>query len=208
MVRDFGFAPNPFHGACTLATCKPVLRRVARAGDWVFGVGGVRLGDAGRLIFGMNVSETMSFDQYWLDPRFQRKKPIRNGSLSTLVGDNIYHRDPASGDWIQADSHHSRPDGTADPDNIRSDTATDRVLIAKRFVYFGKSAISIPEELLEDLGYASGRGHRKYDDAQAAALLSWMESCTRDRWGLIVGEPHEFDDGAARYAGGKDKIVR
>ncbi len=28
--RDYGFAPNPFHGICTLATCKPVIRRVAR----------------------------------------------------------------------------------------------------------------------------------------------------------------------------------
>ena len=25
--RDFGFAPNPFHGVRTLATCKPPIRK-------------------------------------------------------------------------------------------------------------------------------------------------------------------------------------
>ena len=40
--RDFGFAPNPFHGVCTLATCKPAIRKGARVGDWVIGMGGSR----------------------------------------------------------------------------------------------------------------------------------------------------------------------
>ena len=33
--RDFGFAPNPFHGVCTLATCKPKIRKFAKVGDWI-----------------------------------------------------------------------------------------------------------------------------------------------------------------------------
>jgi hypothetical protein len=41
--RDFGFAPNPFYGVLTLATCKPRIRSVASMGDWVIGVGGARL---------------------------------------------------------------------------------------------------------------------------------------------------------------------
>ena len=27
MTSDSGFAPNPFHGACTLACCKPKIRK-------------------------------------------------------------------------------------------------------------------------------------------------------------------------------------
>ena len=42
--RDFGFAPNPFHGFCTLATCKPRTRRVAKVGDWIVGMGEGGLG--------------------------------------------------------------------------------------------------------------------------------------------------------------------
>ena len=36
---DSGFAPNPFYGYCTLATCKPSIRKGADIGDWVVGSG-------------------------------------------------------------------------------------------------------------------------------------------------------------------------
>lgn len=36
---DDGAAPNPFWGVCTLAICKPAIRRVAEVGDWIAGVG-------------------------------------------------------------------------------------------------------------------------------------------------------------------------
>ena len=35
--HDTGFAPNPFHGFLTLATCKPAIRRCRAKGDWVAG---------------------------------------------------------------------------------------------------------------------------------------------------------------------------
>ena len=30
---DSGFAPNPFHGFCTIATCKPRIRKTAEIGE-------------------------------------------------------------------------------------------------------------------------------------------------------------------------------
>ena len=39
--HDLGFAPNPFHGACTLACCKPVIRKRAQLGDYILGTGAV-----------------------------------------------------------------------------------------------------------------------------------------------------------------------
>jgi hypothetical protein len=39
VARDYGFAPNPFFGVCTLATCKPLIRRIAHIGDWIVGTG-------------------------------------------------------------------------------------------------------------------------------------------------------------------------
>lgn len=36
---DDGAAPNPFHGMCSLAICKPGIRRVAQPNDWVAGLG-------------------------------------------------------------------------------------------------------------------------------------------------------------------------
>jgi len=37
--RDSGFAPNPFEGHCTIATCEPQIRRIASVGDCVLGTG-------------------------------------------------------------------------------------------------------------------------------------------------------------------------
>ena len=39
VVSDHGFAPNPFHGYCTLANCKPRIRWRAQPGDWIVGTG-------------------------------------------------------------------------------------------------------------------------------------------------------------------------
>ena len=62
VARDFGFAPNPFHGFCTLATCKPRIRRKAEVGDWVIGMGGDRLNATGRCIYAMRVSAKVNFN--------------------------------------------------------------------------------------------------------------------------------------------------
>lgn len=38
LKHDSGFAPNPFYGFCTLATCKPEIRKQAEVGDWIVGL--------------------------------------------------------------------------------------------------------------------------------------------------------------------------
>lgn len=69
---DSGFAPNPFYGSCTLATCKPDIRRSAQPKDWVVGTGSAdRWRDRGtRLVHAMKVGEAMDFRSFWDDPRF------------------------------------------------------------------------------------------------------------------------------------------
>ncbi|WP_405284447.1 hypothetical protein V3331_02565 [Gaopeijia maritima] len=206
VARDFGFAPNPFHGTCTLATCKPVIRRVAAPEDWVIGMGGKRIGASGRVVFAMQISETLSLDQYWADPRFRDKRPVRNGSSAMLLGDNIYHRD-SSGRWHQADSHHSRSDGTPDLDNLRHDTQTNRVLVASEFVYFGRAAPMVPSDILATMGYANGRGHRKFTMEKAGALLDWLRSSFSGSFGTVVDDPFEFEQPGQRYSHSRNRIL-
>ena len=74
--RDFGFAHNPFHGYCTLATCKPGIRKSAQIGDWVIGMGGSRLGATGQCVFAMQITATISFDEYWTNPIYNEKKAV------------------------------------------------------------------------------------------------------------------------------------
>jgi Nucleotide modification associated domain 2 len=68
--HDLGFAPNPFHGICTLAACKPKIRQYAEVGDYIVGTGSRPNGGLGRLIYWMRIDEIIDFDRYWSDPRF------------------------------------------------------------------------------------------------------------------------------------------
>ena len=110
VARDYGFAPNPFFGVCTLATCKPRVRKTAAIGDWVIGTGSAKRGRQGYLVYAMRVAEALTFNEYWADPRFQQKKPNLRGSLKQAFGDNIYFRDESE-QWNQLDSHHSYQGG-------------------------------------------------------------------------------------------------
>src|SRR6266853_812342 len=140
IARDYGFAPNPFYGVCTLATCKPKIRATAKIGDWVIATGSKPNKLEGRLVYAMNVEEILTFDQYWEDPRFRQKRPLLNGSLKQRYGDNIYHRDKKTGKWVQENSHHSLVNGNPNPGNIKRDTGTTiRVLLGGKYGYWGRS---------------------------------------------------------------------
>ena len=52
----------------------------------------------------------MTFDDYWMDPRFLNKRPGLTASRKKAFGDNIYRKDPETGEWLQLDSHHSCDD--------------------------------------------------------------------------------------------------
>ena len=179
---DSGFAPNPFYDYCTLATCKPSIRRGAEIGDWVVGSGSndrsVRRG--GYLVYAMRVTETLTFDEYGVDPRFESKKPYRNGSRKQSCGDNIYFKAAPASAWQQRDSFHSRPNGTLNPDHVARDTGVNRVLISNDFVYFGGEGPEFPEELKDQQDRPlckTGIGLTTFDDAQLIANLEkWIRS--------------------------------
>lgn len=150
--RDFGFAPNPFHGYCTLADCKPRTRKSAQIGDRIFGLAGkkYRKNGAHRLIYAMEVTEILTFNEYFNDPRFQCKKPILNSSLKRQYGDNIYYKTETS-EYHQLNSHHSFANGIMHNGNRDHDTKVDKVLISNNYVYFGENKSFIPEYLLNNI---------------------------------------------------------
>ncbi len=64
---DAGSAPNPFWNSCTLAICKPCIRKAAEVGDWVVGTGSTlaRMGDiSGKVVYTMRVSQKMTMQEY------------------------------------------------------------------------------------------------------------------------------------------------
>jgi len=207
VARDFGFAPNPFHGYCTLATCKPKIRKKAQIGDVVIGMGGARLGATGRIIFAMRVTSTVDFTRYWRSLEYSDKKPVRNGSRRALVGDNIYHRDSPSSAWRQADSHHSHADGTINRVNLLTDTSVDRVLISEDFFYFGRSAPMVPHAILAELEYVNGRHHRKYSAVRGQPLLRWISDTYGEHRNKVRSDPFDFELSELRFSGRGNALV-
>lgn len=178
VARDFGFAPNPFGGVCTLATCKPDIRQRAMVGDWIAGIASLADSRAPSLTYVMRVDEVLTYDAYWEDPRFQSKKPSSFGSVKQLFGDNIYRRD-ARGAWLQADSHHSLNNGAPNPRNIINDTKSLGVLVGRRFAYWGSQARAVPDRFLNFDGHTIrlNRGYKtNFPDEFVQAFVIWFES--------------------------------
>jgi hypothetical protein len=150
-------------------------------------------GLAGHLVYAMKVDEVMDFDAYWDDPRFLCKRPLMNGSLKQLYGDNIYHQQDCH--WVQSDSHHSLDTGQPNQANVSRDTSVNRLLVSRRFVYYGAAAPPVPKVFRpyqptgEDL-CCLRQGHRVLSHALATAFESWIDRC--GQWG-VQGMPLEFD---------------
>lgn len=173
--HDLGFAPNPFHGRCSLAACKPAIRKHAQIGDLIVGTGSKPNGIVGRVSYWMLVDEIVDFNLYWLDVRFSRKRPMMNGSLSQIYGDNIYHRETDDSPYLQENSFHSNADGSLNLPNWQRDTGTtDRVLLASAYAFWGRSGPVVPPELF-DLVHGT-QGHRcRFAPDRVLAFSEWLQ---------------------------------
>jgi hypothetical protein len=205
VARDLGFAPNPFHGMCTLATCKPKIRNSAKIGDWIIGVGGRALKATGHCVFAMKVTKKVTFNEYWNSEEFNNKKPVRNGSMKMMLGDNIYVQSTDKS-WQQAHSHHSLEDGSINIHNLKRDTSSNFVLISEYFYYFGCLAPLIPSYILSELNYKNHRNHRTYSINESAKLISWLETDNVGRINKVLADPFNFNQSSAHYSVKDDRI--
>ena len=196
---DSGFAPNPFYGYCTLANCKPIIRGHAQVNDWVVGTGSAskKIKQGGRLVYAMKVSEALSFNEYFTDPRFENKKPIINGSKKQARGDNIYFKE--GGSWSQLNSFHSHDNGSPHTSHIAKDTKVDRVLVSNKFRYFGLNGPRLPPSFCSNNKSLchKGRAQSKFSNSNSNdalmidSFLEWFEEF--EEIGLI-GHPVDWSD--------------
>jgi hypothetical protein len=100
-----GAAPNPFRGMCSLAICKPGIRRTAQKGDWVAGLGSKNTQHSGdlsrRLVYAMHVDEVVSLADY--DRRAPADWPHRipnagSADVTERLGDSTVPTAPIK--WI------------------------------------------------------------------------------------------------------------
>ncbi len=189
--HDLGLAPNPFGEYCTLAVCKPKIRNSKNLhyGDWIIGTGSKKLNRLHHLIFLMQVEEKITFEQYWDDHRFQYKKPVLNGSLAQMYGDNIYHRNPKTNEWIQENSAHSLKDGCINEDHLKVDVSGKYVLISKIFYYFGDNSFVIPERFIEVCSEGRSVKSTSIPEEIAKEFVEWIQ----DKYPIgIYGDPIDW----------------
>lgn len=182
---DDGAAPNPFHGMCTLAICKPKIRSVAKAEDWVVGVGGKKAPSGNlsyHLIYAMKVEEVVSLHDY--NARAQKEWPHRIPDLKSLdlasrLGDCIYY--DFSG------STASQRAGVHGPANIETDLGGKNALISRDFYYFGSQAIPLPKELHDICPVTQGHRSTK-NQPYVNTFVSWIRGLGYQQ-GQLYGWP-------------------
>lgn len=190
--HDFGLAPNPFGGIMTLAVCKGDIRRNKnlQVGDWIIGTGSKKMGRLNQLIYAMKVEGWMTFDEYWNNPVFEFKKPILNGSLIQMYGDNIYHTDLITGKVIQEKCAHSNKDNSQNEKHTQRDVRGKNVLYSKHFYYFGSSSPKIPKNLQGICCTSRNYSYKDIDDECIQNFVEWLEK----NFDMGVnGEPCDWD---------------
>ena len=135
----------------------------------------------------MQVEEIMSFDDYWSDDRFNHKKPKTNGSLAQMYGDNFYHIDVKSKEWIQEPSAHSV---ISKSKHIQRDTSANKVLISSNFYYLGDEAILIPEKYHEICKAGPGMKYKGLNEV-GPIFIKWVQSQVKKG---ITGDPINWSE--------------
>ncbi len=172
VVRDDrGLTPNPFWDHCTLALDQSLIRKIAKVGDWVVGLKekSEKLEDH-YLLFAMQITEKITFDEYWTNPRFQLKRPDFSVDEEIFrIGDNIYELD-SEGEFVQHYSAHSQDNFKNEEEWMkqqRDDLHGEFVLVSDRkfYHYFGREPVKIPSKKLVDILYCD-IGHKCIADPE------------------------------------------
>jgi hypothetical protein len=205
LTHDSGFAPNPFWGYLTLATCKPGIRRSKKVGAWIAGFASGQLcGDAigeEKLVYLMQVTEKFSIADYFRSSRFVRKIPPTSGGQHVLsVGDNIYeplrlHSTAPSAFRQLPNNSHWDGIGVCTPKPSKAhDISGQFVLVSNRFAYFGSEALMIPPELRPNVPRGqSSQGSATRDAARVNAFVGYVFQ--KARGCQVLAAPHEWQDG-------------
>ena len=104
------------------------------------------------------------------------------------VGDNAYHVDQETGEWVQEPCQHSESDGTPRKRDMKADLSVNRVLVAETFTYWGGEGPPLPLFAGEQL--FAGRGHRSnYRPETVTEFQEWYDSL---RLKGFVGDPADI----------------
>lgn len=227
VATDSGFAPNPFFGLCTLACCKPKIRKavgdrllresghadivelrrsdpgfVRRQNIWVVGLAGTSLPDRLRrsVVYVMQVTDILDFESYYAE--HPEKRPVRTDSTTSADpvwhGDAIYTgNDPRTARQVTPCAHSNGVE--EDQGSKKHDLNGKYVLASDHFIYFGQDAPYIPLEV----ALHHGRGHHSNHPPEVlAGLESWLNGPWADQFNDAAGAAVATAPGSARWCRG------
>jgi hypothetical protein len=182
---DDGGAPNPYWGVCTLAICKPAIRRAAKVGDWIAGTGSKNsaVGDISKsLVYAMRVTQVLSMPEYDSFCRVSLPGKIpdwTSSEFSRKMGDCIY-------DFSYPGKPKIRPSIHAEGNRER-DLSGLCVLLSKHFYYLGDEPLQLPKSLLPII--QPTRGHKSHANAPYVhQFVDWIESQKKSQ-NRLLGQP-------------------
>lgn len=180
---DDGAAPNPFWDICSLAICKPVIRRTAKVGDWVVGLGSANspIGNiSDSVVYMMRITNIRNLRDY--DILCQSKYPGKipdwnNTDFRRRVGDCIYDYSQGSPPKLRPSVHTER--------NRKTDMGGVSALISSHFYYFGDHPVQLPDNLKSLI--RKQQGHKvKANQPYVEPFIQWVENLSYESNKLYV----------------------
>jgi hypothetical protein len=176
MTSDSGFAPNPFFGFMTLATCKPQIRKKKRIGDYIAGFTSKQLCNdppgQERLVFIMKLTNKISYDEYWDGLPFALKKPSKRSTIETR-GDNIY-KPALAGRSFTIDNYEQIPNLFHHEKERPIDVSGQFVLLSNDFYYFGAGAILVNQFAIRIPRTQSSHGVKTTDEGEIEKMIDYI----------------------------------
>jgi hypothetical protein len=193
MTYDTGFAPNPYHGVLTLATCKPDIRLHANKGDWIAGFTAKEVHDSNgkihrfngdrKLIYLACIKDKLKLEEYWESEDYKDKHPHLIGKNGKIIkencsgettecknfdsGDNIYK-------MVNGKLQQQENGGGHGENEYKSDTRGEFVLICEEFYYFGvENAINVNDVFQ----YANSlpRNYKNFSENEGQGLVNFIK---------------------------------
>lgn len=185
---DRGTAPRPFGRLCSLAICKPMIRKHAEPGDWVIGL---RSGSPRLVVYAMEITDKLGFAEYW------EGFPERRPGAGREFPDNLYRPHGLGFKQEKNDIHTTKHQDT--------DLSGKFVLLSKRFWYFGREAPAICDELSHLIHRGIGYTYSGANPGDIAGLKKWLGKKSPG----VSGEPLNAPDGWAwtEFSELRDKLA-
>lgn len=179
---DGGLAPHISGGLCSLALCKPRIRRYAKPGEWIIAFVAKGKANGRPLIqYAMKVAENPSFENYCIQYGGKRRDAIYRYDLSP------------NGEWF--DNGYGDHDPLENKKSELRDKGGEHALIAAEFIHFGSEprdlrlvlmpacdALGIDVETVVDCLMHWTQGHKKWCSRQVYKVFTtWIEGLQKSK---------------------------